>query len=107
MLGAEHFQAMRDDAVFVNTSRGRCIDEQALIAELGKGRLFAFLDVSDPEPTPDDSPLRRLPNVVYSTHIAGDKNTRLGDQAVADIEAFMRGEPPCRAVTEDMLARIA
>jgi len=107
MLAAPHFQAMPDDCVFVNTARGMCIDEQALIAELATGRLFAFLDVSAPEPAADDSPLRTLANCVYSSHIAGGPGENIGKQAVDDIAAFLRGEEPTCVVTEDMLDRLA
>jgi len=107
MLAAEHFQAMRDDCVFVNTARGMCIDEQALIDELAKGRLLAFLDVTAPEPAADDSPLRTLPNCVLNSHIAGGPGTNVGRQAVDDIAAFLRGEQPTCVVTEDMLEKLA
>ncbi|MFH1575279.1 MAG: NAD(P)-dependent oxidoreductase, partial [Acidobacteriota bacterium] len=43
MWNATHFKLMKDDAVFVNTSRGDNLDEQALVEELKKGRFFAFL----------------------------------------------------------------
>jgi phosphoglycerate dehydrogenase-like enzyme len=107
LLGAVHFQALADDAVFVNTSRGMCIDEQALIAELQKGRLLAFLDVSHPEPAADDSPLRSLPNVIYNSHLAGGRDGKIGRQAVDDIAAFLDGGEPLRAVRADMLDRLA
>jgi phosphoglycerate dehydrogenase-like enzyme len=107
IFGAEQFQAMPDDAVFVNTARGASVDENALIAELKKGRLFAFLDVSAPEPTADDSPFRSLPNVVYTSHIAGGADAKIGAQAVDDITAFLDGRSPVMAVTPDMLERIA
>ena len=107
LLRAEHFQVMADDAVFINTSRGICLDEQALIAELAKGRLFAFLDVSAPEPAAVDSPLRTLPNVVYTSHLAGGKDGKIGRQAVDDIAAFLAGGQPLRAVTADKLDRMA
>lgn len=107
LLGAAHFQALGDDAVFINTSRGMCIDEEALIAELQKGRLFAFLDVSNPEPAADDSPLRTLPNVVYNSHIAGGRDGKIGRQAVDDTAAFLDGGEPLRAVRVDMLDRLA
>jgi phosphoglycerate dehydrogenase-like enzyme len=107
MLKARHFRAMPDDCVFVNTARGMCIDEQALIAELRKGRLFAFLDVSDPEPAAARSPLRTLANVVYSCHISGGPGTNVGKQAVDDVAAFLSGGQPTCVVTEDMLDRLA
>ena len=107
MLAAAHFRAMADDCVFVNTARGSCIDEQALIAELTRGRLFAFLDVTDPEPPAADSPLRTLPNVVLSSHITGGPGANVGRQAVADIAAFLSGGSPACVVTEDMLDKLA
>jgi phosphoglycerate dehydrogenase-like enzyme len=103
LLGYEQFAAMKDDTIFVNTARGECIDEAALIAELEKGRLFAFLDVSTPEPAVMDSPLRRLPNVVYTSHIAGPPSYNIGRQAVDDVAAFIRGESPMCVVTADQL----
>lgn len=107
LLGGREFRAMRDDAVFINTARGMCIDEAALVAELEKGRLFAFLDVSKPEPAPAESPLRRLPNVVYTSHIAGVPAPNMGKQAVDDIAAFLGGGSPMCVVTEKDLDRTA
>jgi len=107
MLQAKHFQAMRPSTVFVNTSKGSIVDEKSLIQELQRGRLFAFLDVSDPEPAAIDSPLRTLPNVVYTSHIAGGADLRLGKQAVDDIAAYLDGKPMTMQVTRDMLDRIA
>lgn len=107
LLGGREFRAMRDDAVFINTARGMCIDEAALVAELEKGRLFAFLDVSKPEPAPADSPLRRLPNLVYTSHIAGVPALNMGKQAVDDIAAFLGGGSPMCVVREENLDRTA
>ena len=107
LLRAAHFRAMRDEAVFINTARGMCIDEAALIRELAKGRLWAFLDVTEPEPAADDSPLRRLPNVVLTSHMAGLPWFNMGAQAVDDIAAFLGGRRPLCVQTEEMLDRIA
>jgi phosphoglycerate dehydrogenase-like enzyme len=102
MLGAREFRAMKDDAVFVNTARGMCIDEAALVAELEKGRLFAILDVTEPEPAAPDSPLRKLKNVVLTSHLGGTPAKNLGRQAVEDIEAFLSGgSPACVARPEE------
>lgn len=107
MLKADHFKAMKDDCVFINTSRGDCVDESALIAELTSGRLFAFLDVSDPEPASLDNPIRTLPNVVYTSHLAGGASWHIGNQATADIEAFVAGNRPLMPVDWSMLERMA
>ncbi|CAG7619714.1 Glycerate dehydrogenase [Paenibacillus solanacearum] len=107
MMGAKEFQTMKDDAVFINSSRGGCIDEQALIAELQKGRLFAFLDVSDPEPADMDNPIRTLPNVIYTSHLAGGQSYHIGNQVVEDLKAYLSGQKPKMVVTWDMLDRLA
>jgi phosphoglycerate dehydrogenase-like enzyme len=107
LLSTREFRAMRDDTIFINTARGACIDEAALIAELQKGRLYACLDVSSPEPAAVDSPLRTLPNIMYTSHIAGPPSFTLGRQAVDDIEKYLNGGEPLYIVREEMLERIA
>jgi len=107
LMGPEQFLAMPDDAVFINTARGACVDEAALIGELKKGRLYAYLDVTDPEPAADNSPLRKLPNVALTSHIGGLPATNMGNQAVDDIAAFLRGDQPMAVITADMLDRVA
>jgi phosphoglycerate dehydrogenase-like enzyme len=71
MLGAKEFALLPPGAAFVNVSRGRIVDSAALIARLREGDVTAALDVFDPEPIPIDSPIRDLPNVFLSPHIAG------------------------------------
>lgn len=107
MMGAKHFQAMRDDCVFVNTARGMCVDEEALVAELSKGRLMAYLDVTYPEPPVADSPLRQLDNVFYTPHIAGFSVLNLGRQVVRDVKTYVEGGMPSDVVRPEMLDRIA
>ena len=107
LLGAQEFRAMRDDAVFINTARGECVDEEALLEALEAGQLFAFLDVTDPEPAAPDSPLRKLPNVVLTSHIAGPPRFNMGRQAVDDIESFLKGDLPLCVAREEDLDRIA
>ncbi|MDR1284261.1 MAG: hydroxyacid dehydrogenase [Opitutaceae bacterium] len=104
LLGAKHFCAMRDGAIFINSSRGTCIDEWALIAELERERLFAFLDVTDPEPAAADSPLRKLSNVILTSHTAGPPSVLIGRQVVEDIEATLRGGAPRHVITAEQLA---
>lgn len=101
---------MRPGAVLVNTSRGSVVDEQALLEELGSGRLSAVLDVTAVEPSPDNSALYDMPNVFLTPHIAGATGAevpRLTALAIDEIERFVRGLGPRFSVTEDDLARIA
>ncbi len=54
----------------VNVSRAQIVDQTALHALCAAGKLSATLDVTDPEPLPGDHPLRRLPSVRVSDHVA-------------------------------------
>lgn len=109
ILNAEAFALMKDDALLVNTARGELIDEAALITELSKGRFFAFLDVSDPEPSDPESPLRTLDNVVLTPHTAGciENCNQMGELAVDELRRFFVGEDPVYQITPDMYARIS
>jgi phosphoglycerate dehydrogenase-like enzyme len=109
LLNAERLALMKDNALLINTARGSLIDESALIAELSKGRLFAFLDVTDPEPPAADSPLRRLENVVVMPHIAGciENCGRMGELAVEELRRFFAGEPALYPIRPEMFERIA
>lgn len=65
----------KSPAILVNVARGQVVDQDALIASLKKGAangglLAAALDVTDPEPLPEDSELWGLPNVFISPHIS-------------------------------------
>ncbi len=71
MIGAREISSMRPGTVFVNVSRGVIVDSNALIERLRLNDMIASLDVFDPEPIPVDSPIRDLPNVFLTPHIAG------------------------------------
>lgn len=109
ILNAELMAQMSDDTLIINTARGELIDEAALIAELERGRFFAFLDVMDPEPPAADSPLRSLDNVVLTPHTAGciENCNAMGDLAVEELRRFFAGEDPVYAITPEMYSRIA
>ncbi|MGG1551304.1 hydroxyacid dehydrogenase [Paenibacillus ferrarius] len=96
MFNAERLAMMKDDAVLINTARGSVIDEEALAAELRKGRLFACLDVTDPEPPQANHPFRTLPNVILTPHLAGAVNNglhRIAKAVVNDLQAYLDGRP--------------
>ena len=70
IIDAAALGAMRDDAWLVNVARGRHVDTDALVAALTEGRIGgAALDVTDPEPLPDDHPLWSLDNAILTPHV--------------------------------------
>jgi len=110
MINGELLTKMKDGATFINTARGALVDEEALLRELQSGRIYAVLDVTDPEPPVDGSPFYSLPNVVYTPHSAGAMGQechRLADFAIDELERFLAGQPLQNAVTQEALARLA
>ncbi|WP_051062878.1 hydroxyacid dehydrogenase [Ilumatobacter nonamiensis] len=110
MIGAEQLVLMRDGTWIINTARGAIIDTDAMTAEAESGRLNLFIDTTEPEPLPADSPLYSLPNVVLTPHVAGSLGNelpRLGAAAVTEIERFVAGQPALCPVVESDLERIA
>ena len=71
LISRELLARLPDDAILINSSRGSVLDECALIDELASGRIRAALDVYETEPLPPTNPLRKLPNVFLTPHIAG------------------------------------
>lgn len=63
---------MKDGALLVNVARGVIVDTEALIAELSKKRIYAALDVTDPEPLPKEHPLWKMDNLVIVPHVGGN-----------------------------------
>ena len=110
MIGRDELARMARGVWLINTARGALVDTAALEDATRDGRINAFLDVTDPEPLPPDSPLWDLPNVVITPHIAGSQGNevrRLGRQAVTEVERYARHEPPLHPVTHADLGRIA
>jgi phosphoglycerate dehydrogenase-like enzyme len=70
IIGREALDAMPDHAWLVNVARGRHVDTDALVDALRARSIGgAALDVSDPEPLPDDHPLWSLPNAIITPHV--------------------------------------
>jgi len=63
---------MKDGALLVNVARGVIVDTDALIGELTKKRIFAALDVTDPEPLPKDHLLWGMENLTIVPHVGGN-----------------------------------
>ncbi|MFD2329900.1 hydroxyacid dehydrogenase [Cohnella sp. GCM10020058] len=110
MMNARTLGLMKEDAILINTARGSLIDEEALAAELRKGRLWACLDVTDPEPPCADHPFRSLPNVTLLPHIAGAENNglrRIGAYIASEVERYAAGKPLQGEVDVSQLFRLA
>lgn len=111
LVRAHHLAALPAGATFINTARGGIVHESELIAFLaGRPDVQAVLDITHPEPPAADSPLRSLPNVVLTPHIAGSigaECNRMGDLAIAEFDHWRRGEKLRHAVTREQLARMA
>jgi phosphoglycerate dehydrogenase-like enzyme len=71
LVNADFLGAMKDGALLVNAARGVIVDTGALLAELSSGRITAALDVTDPEPLPDDHPLWQAPGLLLTPHVGG------------------------------------
>ena len=70
IVGKAEFDLMKPTAYFINTSRGPLVDEQALIETLQQKKIAdAAIDVFDVEPLPADHPLRKLDNLLATSHI--------------------------------------
>lgn len=96
LMNRETFAKLKPGAMFVNVGRGDLADPDALIAALKGGHLAAAaLDVFDPEPIPADHPIRALPNVILSPHIASCSVravTKLRESVARLALAAVRGE---------------
>jgi phosphoglycerate dehydrogenase-like enzyme len=97
LIGTEEIATLSAEAVLVNVARGEVIDTDALVYALQRGRLGgAALDVTDPEPLPDDHPLWDLDDVLITPHTAGATPTyydRLADIVVDNVERIEAGHP--------------
>src|SRR5690606_5270954 len=110
MVDAKFLASLPDGALLVNASRGPVVDTAALLAELESGRLEAALDVTDPEPLPEDHPLWGLPNVVITPHVGGavvDARRRSYEVVAAEIGRYVRAELPNDLVRGEYWAPVA
>jgi phosphoglycerate dehydrogenase-like enzyme len=72
MFNAERLSKIKDGALIINVARGPIIDTDALIKELESKRIFAAVDVTDPEPLPQGHALWRAPNLIIVPHVGGN-----------------------------------
>ncbi len=96
-VNAALLRRMKPDAFLINTARGSLINEGDLARALREGRpAGAAVDVLQREPMAEDCPLRDAPNCILTPHMAWsgrESRRRLLRETVANVEAFVRGEP--------------
>jgi phosphoglycerate dehydrogenase-like enzyme len=94
VVDAAFLAGLSDDALVVNVGRGPVLDTDAVLAEAG--RLAFALDVTDPEPLPDDHPLWSAPRVLITPHIAGGTTAMVPRMAALvrdQLERLVAGRP--------------
>lgn len=103
MINDYRLAQMKPTAYLINTSRGGLVDEDALAKALNDGKIAGVgLDVLSEEPPPLNQPLFEARNCIITPHIAWATKAaraRLMDIAVANIKAFLAGQPT-HVVTE-------
>jgi len=109
LIDAEAFARMRQDAVFINVSRGNLVEEAALAAAIAEGRIAgAAIDVGrapDQMPTPA---VASLPNVIATPHIGGLTPPAIEAQAlhtVDQVRALVSGAVPEGAANAESWTR--
>ena len=97
LVGSREFDLMSPGSALINTARGAIVDNDALVRAVRAKGVRAILDVTAPEPLPADHPLRGLPGVILTPHVAGSLGNelrRLGESAVCEVELLAAGRPP-------------
>jgi len=107
MINEKRLRIMKPSAVIINTSRGGLIDTEALYKALKEGWIAgAALDVTDPEPLPENHPLYKLPNVIITPHIGGstaEAMKRIALMAAEEIVRRFNNLPPLHPVNPEVL----
>jgi phosphoglycerate dehydrogenase-like enzyme len=101
MIQKRHFEAMADEALFVNIARGKMVDQRAMIEVVRKKNILLALDVFENEPLEEDSELRSNDRCIIVPHRANaPREFEERWKFVADeLERYCRGERPQTALT--------
>ena len=97
LLSQAQFDQMLEPSYVVNVSRGKVIDEAALVAALQNGKIAgAGLDVTYTEPCPPENPLWEQQNVILTSHSAGASQhirRRAMQLFIDNLHRYVAGEP--------------
>lgn len=108
-VNKEAFDKMKDGVVFINTGRGKVVDEKALIDALDKGKVgYAGLDVlEDEDPDMSISPLNGRDNVILTPHVAYYSTASVRDAKIHSAENvlhYLKGEYGKCSIVNDVNA---
>jgi lactate dehydrogenase-like 2-hydroxyacid dehydrogenase len=110
MINRDVIEALGPEGILVNVSRGRVVDEAALVAALQSGRLGgAGLDVFEDEPSVPAA-LLAMDNVVLTPHVGSgtlETRTDMGQLAMDNLAAWFAGKPLLTEVPETQARRVA
>lgn len=105
LITGQHFASMKENATFINTSRGAIVRENEMIEVLKKrSDLYAILDVTYPEPPVEGSPLYEMDNVILTPHIGGSMSKecqRMGAYMLEELKRYLNGEELKWEITEE------
>ena len=107
LMNAEKLKLMKKTAYLINNSRGPVVDEEDLYQALKRGKIAgAGLDVFEQEPTPVDSPLLKLDNVVVAPHISSasyETRSQMAEMVADNLVAFFEGRKPPNLINPEVL----
>lgn len=107
LIGEKELKRMKSSAFLINTSRGRVVDEKALVKALKEKWIAgAALDVFWQEPIPADHPLLNLENVILAPHIGSatyETRNNMAEIVADNLIAFLNGKVPPNLVNEEVV----
>lgn len=96
LMNRSRINSMKPGATLVNMARGAIIETSALVDALNRGHITAGIDVTEPEPLPEEHPLWSAPNLIITPHVGGDSsafNPRVRALIESQVERFATGQP--------------
>lgn len=97
LFDAKRLDLLTEDAILVNVSRGKIIDEAAMTEQLAAHKFAFFIsDVFECEPLPKESPLWEMDNVIITPHnsfITNMRPVRMSELLLRNLAAYAKGEP--------------
>jgi len=111
LIGDQELRLMKQTAIIVNTSRGKIIDQSALVQALVEKRIAgAGLDVQEREPPDPNDPLLKLENVIFTPHVGSTSEKSYSEMrrmAAEEVSRVLLGQRPRHPINPEVLAKAA